>query len=779
MALPPLRFTLTLLALSAVSLLGAEERFLRTMGPASFGQLIGLDVNPKNPDSVITAIDMGLAYRTSDGGKHWELCGGSTFANINPAFRGGLAVAYNPVNPAIVYMASVHGLYKSEDGGKRWQLMQGGTPDYTFGAIALDPAHPEIVYVATGMKQNSVIRWGLHSIARSPDGGKTLEWLTRPGGEKKADPSPERSYFRIVIDPRSPLAGKGKGHQRLYLCGTGGLWRSDDYGKSWVDLEKNVPGAEAYRQKNPERSLVCDLALLPDGTLLAVKQLIIKGEPKEDGIFASANHGATWRRWEGSPKLTSGADSYCQIAVSPKDPQRIYFSTTYAVYGTRDGGKHWRRLTDHRCQWMRFEEKGGTISTDNFPRPGGNFKENETGVWNINHLVVAPSDPDCCYFADGNGLSVTHDGGKSWEHLFLRYGEKVQPPALPEIDQKEPSSWTHAKLARGNNQLVVPNQIAFDPFDARRIAVAYYDIGLNLSDDGGTSWRWAHSGITAPERHQMSAVAFDPVRKGTLYAGGGKNNDGTGIFRSDDAGFTFTATRIPALVEAAKRLKRPWNPRVNHLLAEKGRLWASTSYGLALSEGDGEWRMIPSLRGCDVNQLSRLKNGALFAAVRRAEPPAVPGLYQSRDHGKTFTRIQPETIGGVATYSASAADESIQVITAQKPGAGPGVWEPFQLWKSTDGGKSWTNLNTLRAAAAAVDPRNPRKILLAVWAKDVAKEPCGILVSRDGGKSFQPVEPDLPIALESSPGNDFTFHPTIPGRWYFSSGAGLYEFQGE
>ena len=395
-------------------------------------------------------------------------------------------------------------------------------------------------------------------------------------------------------------------------------------------------------------------------------------------------------------------------------------------------------------------------------------------------MCVSSKNPDIVYVSDGNGLFCTHDGGKRWVRLFLCYGRKVQKPFCDRVSIDVPSPWINSKVACGDSQLVVPNTVAIDPFVPSRIAVGFHDIGLNISDDNGQSWRWGHNGITGPEKRQINAVVFDPNVKGRLYAGANRKSAGDTyrIFRSDDSGYTFTAVVIPFLADRSQEKNREWVIKISQIFLDGEKIYVASSEGVFVRDSEhGPWQELHAFRNCDVTRMTKLRNNTIFVAVRTALKPAQGGLYCSTDGGKSFMRIAPDLLGGIASFSVCSSNEDVMVVAARRPGFFRTVWEPHQLYKSTNGGKSWKQISAFRTATAAVDPKDPNKIYLAAWAQDIRQEPCGLFVSYDGGKHFDPLAPEIPVALECREGCEFQFNPMNPMLYYFSSSAGLYEFR--
>ncbi|MBN1675097.1 MAG: hypothetical protein JXR37_28915, partial [Kiritimatiellae bacterium] len=133
----------------------------RSIGPGPGGAMFGPTFSPHDSKVIVCGVDMGLAFMTRDGGKTWKILGrngaqpagdsaqaGEPFGN--PGYRGMWNCCFDPKRPARIFIGSTHGLYRTTDGGANWRLVRGGTAADTFGAIAVDPTDPNIVYSANG-----------------------------------------------------------------------------------------------------------------------------------------------------------------------------------------------------------------------------------------------------------------------------------------------------------------------------------------------------------------------------------------------------------------------------------------------------------------------------------------------------------------------------------------------------------------------------------------------------------------------------------------------------
>jgi len=134
----------------------------------------------------------------------------------------------DPTNANVVYLGTGagpfngNGVYKSTDGGETWAASNRGMIDYSIGALAVNPANPQIVYAG-----------GVHGeLFKSADGGATWNDLTAN--------LPDRTSIvkEIVINPDVP--------ESIYLLGGQGVLVSYDGGAKWHLLGK--PG----RVENPE-----------------------------------------------------------------------------------------------------------------------------------------------------------------------------------------------------------------------------------------------------------------------------------------------------------------------------------------------------------------------------------------------------------------------------------------------------------------------------------------------------------------------------------------------
>jgi sortilin (neurotensin receptor 3) len=141
-------------------------------------------------------------------------------------------IAINSTDPQIIYVGSPGelgregcGIWKTTDGGATWEPIGDSLPTLAVAAIALDPADPDRIYIATADK----------GVFRSDDAG--ANWISL------SDPLPVRTNTAdgdrtaLLINPTNPDV--------MYLSTDNGVQRSTDGGHTWPVSLSLGPGHEA------------------------------------------------------------------------------------------------------------------------------------------------------------------------------------------------------------------------------------------------------------------------------------------------------------------------------------------------------------------------------------------------------------------------------------------------------------------------------------------------------------------------------------------------------
>lgn len=158
--------------------------------------------------------------------------------------------------------------------------------------------------------------------------------------------------------------------------------------------------------------------------------------------------------------------------------------------------------------------------------------------------------------------------------------------------------------------------------------------GLYRSDDRGQRWRLIDSPLTS---HHLWALAIDPVEPEIMFAGSGTPTPAT-IFRSIDGGKSWQ----PLAVEIAKECENVGTPRVTAIAIdpeERRNVWVGLEVdGARVSTDRGEtWSDVAALRGKDVHNIAVSGGGAksVLIVVNRE-------IYRSRDGGASWEAMRAQ-----------------------------------------------------------------------------------------------------------------------------------------
>jgi len=201
-------------------------------------------------------------------------------------------------------------------------------------------------------------------------------------------------------------------------------------------------------------------------------------EATSDGIFRSADGGATWTKTT-STGLTVGS-FISALAVHPTNPSTLFIGVFSGLMKSTDGGNNWSSVITSPLTF-------GTISC----------------------IVFDPSTPSTMYVGAGNGAFKSTDSGATW---ILQNNFGV--PGTPNV---------HA--------------IAIDPTTPLTIYAGTSGSGFFKSTNGGSVWTAMNSGMGGPNPTFINTVVIDPANPATIYTGHGSSG---GINKSTNGGASWT-----------------------------------------------------------------------------------------------------------------------------------------------------------------------------------------------------------------------------------------------
>ncbi|WP_034043951.1 VPS10 domain-containing protein [Wocania ichthyoenteri] len=352
--------------------------------------------------------------------------------NIGPGGMSGRVTAIDVVhkNPDVMYVGTASGgLWKSTSGGITWNPVFDKEVTASIGAVAIQQSNPSVIWVGTGEGNPRNSLNGGYGIFRSLDGGKSWKSM---GLENT------RHIHRVIIDPTNPDV--------VYVAAIGSPWgehpergvfKTTDGGQTWnkILFVNNKTGAA---------DLVMD-PTNPNKLIAAVWEH--KRDPwffnsggEGSGLHMTHDGGKTWKKITDEDGLPKGNLGRIGVAIAANKPNIVYAlveAKKNALYKSEDGGFKWKKINDKDDIGNRpfyYSE----IYVDS---------QNENRVYSIYTYV-----------------NVSEDGGKNFTQLMPAYG--VDNGVHPDHH----AWWIHPN----NGNFMIDGN----------------DGGLNITKDGGKSWRF-------------------------------------------------------------------------------------------------------------------------------------------------------------------------------------------------------------------------------------------------------------------------------------------------
>lgn len=678
----------------------AEDITWRSVGPGGGGWIEAIACDPRDPDTIYLGCDVGGFYVSRDAGRSWAMRN----QGLNDRFVECIAV--QPGDGGTLLLGMEGGVFRSTDGGVTWQWQRDGFPEpqrYSFsapiGALCFDPTRPDTVYAGIGRP-----RWGKDGrghIYKSTDAGVTWRLLTPDG---TLDRAAVVCDLEVAPDGTYVLAATDKG-----------VYRSDDEGLTWRPSNDGLGHTD-----------VRELAIAPKDPRVVYCTLRTTARDNEvwnGGVYRSDDGGRTWApRCEGldqrvaktgeAPQMGS---EYKEIAVDPRDPEVVYVGSdswvSAGVYGSTDGGRSWSRRS-----WHFGDRK--------------NMEYGWIAQWgpSVSCLALSPAQPDRLVFGTSGHVFLTDDQGRTWQQRYC-------------------TTFPDGRFTGNGLEVTCFNDVVFDPTRPQRLYFGYFDIGLLISDDHGATFRRSHQGMR--DDGNCFTVLPDPQDPQKLWAATGQWSWNQGyVCRSVDGGETWAlvgeeATGLPngqvrclVLDPTSPVGQRVLYATVNghgvYRSADDGLSWEAINTGLpeAARQAPGGLVMDP-------------RDPAHLRVALGGNPPKGSGIYESRDRGANWRKVSGEApFADLKDFVADPRNPEVLYVCQRElydRSLDPPVLFPGGLFKSTDGGQTWTRIFDFHFVnCVAVSPRDSSVLYLGTTDHPYhdASQAEGLLKSTDGGQTW-------------------------------------------
>ena len=328
------------------------------------------------------------------------------------------------------------------------------------------------------------------------------------------------------------------GQPNVFYVGAvnGGVWKTDDAGRTWRPIFDEQPtqsiGAIAVAPSDP------NVIYVGSGEGLHRPDLSVG-----DGIYRSADAGRTWVHLG-----LRGAQQIPELAVDPRDPDRLYAavlghpfgpSEERGIYRSLDGGRSWQRVL------YKDENTGGCAVAIDPRHPEVLY----AGLWEAR---LGPWEDKNAYNGSGGGFYKSTDGGTSWRRLGAGL-----PDNLSQLNIAiAPSAPERLYLAVSTT---APGEYA-----------SAAGLGLFRSDDGGEHFARAGDDPRPALRiggGDLPVVRVDPSNADVVYSAS------IVAVKSVDGGRSWSSWRgAPGGDDYQNLWVSPTDPRVIALVADQGAL---------------------------------------------------------------------------------------------------------------------------------------------------------------------------------------------------------------
>ena len=660
----------------------------RNVGPLRAGRVSAVSGAIGEPGVFYAGFATGGLWKTANAGTTWT----PIFDAVTSVASIG-AVAVAPSDTSVIYVGTGDmptggninegdGVYKSVDAGRTWQRM-GLDSSKQIPSILVDPRDPTLVLAAAQGDLHAA--GGQRGVYRSTDGGRTwtrtlfvdsttgiekLAWAAdQPGvvfattdrhynapgafgrggfgggngptGTALYKSTDEGLTWHEVTGGNLPrLAGRTSvavamhtSAQRVYLIGNFGLWRSDDGGTTWRQMD-----ADDHRVGNGQGGYNCGVYVGSDNPDEVITV--------NTSSYVSTDGGNTFTGFKGAP----GGDDPQQLWIDPTNGQRMLLGMDQGATVTLDGGRTWSLWYNQSTEqvyhisvdssfpyWIyASQQDAGAIRT----RSRGNYGEitpldwSPVGTWEWGTVVADPLDPRIVYGSGSGILKIT------WpSEQIINVGPTEDPSLHLRTTNSQPLVWA--------------------PWNQHELLAGYQVVMATI--DGGAHWTKLSPDLGYPKGEtpppDTAAPAFGPnarrggaiesmaastVRRGIIWVG---TNNGL-IKLTRDEGRTWQDVSIPdlpdsnrsdiATIEASHHdpaeayaavdahTSGDYAPQL-YRTRDYGATWTKIVTGLPTDQPSGSFtRLIRS---------DTKKAGLLFAGTES-------GMYVSFDDGDTWQSLQ-------------------------------------------------------------------------------------------------------------------------------------------
>lgn len=611
------------------------------------GTASSLAIDPQNPQIVLAGAMNSLLFRSDDAGANWRPLDlpKRTLSEVT-------ALLIDPQDSkhylAGMTAADSGGLFESHDGGKTWSAVK-EISEVGVRALAVAPGNPSRFVAGT---------W--HGVMLSDDCGKTWTRISDPQNAEMV------GITSVAVDPKDP---------NLIYAGTAHLpWKTTDGGKTWESIHNGMI----------DDSDVFSIYVNPAAPANILSSAC-------SGIYSSGDRGELWHKLLGIPNTSRRTHV---VREDPADSNIIYAGTTTGLFKSLNHGTSWRTLTNTQVNAMAFDPKPpyGMYLALEFEGVGKSSNQGEamelvnngfvdrrlTAITSSGNRLVAMESQE----GESSGVFVSSDQGETWTQLRSMRGlNGVHLKAITGV-----ASGDRVLLAASAHQMFksVDGGGLWKPLPVRRIFPPAPETetpkAATTTRSRTTTRRTTARRAPVKPKPTIKEISLADIAGIFSVKNGTKDllfaTTDLGLLKSDDLGEHWLLMEVHASTGVTTLYVSP---------VSDGRMILRSAVGLYTSADFGDhWTAMAlplHLQVEDINDvaLSPDANGSVLIAARA-------GLYRSSNGASNWALaskgLPASTVASVVYSPAQHAAFAVQYGT---------------LFKSTDGGESWSTVPSLRS----------------------------------------------------------------------------------
>ena len=703
----------------------------RCIGPFRGGRVVAVAGDPRDANTFYFGGVCGGVWKTTDAGQYWENISDGYFTassvgalEVAPA-DPNVIYAGTGETTIRIDVSIGDGIYKSTDAGRSWKHL-GMKETRQIAKIRSHPQNADLVYAAVfGHAFGPNPERGVY---RSKDGGETWENVLHVSDQAGAiDLTIDKNNPRIIY---ASFWQAYRNFWQISSGGEdSGIWRSMDGGDTWENLTP-TPGPSPIKREGSKglpKGLLGKIGLAASPAQPGRVWAIIENQP-DGGIYRSDDYGETWVVGSKDNRFISRAWYYMHLTADPVDPNTIYINNLN-FWKSTDGGHNFTEITtphgdDHDLwihprnnQIMIHGNDGGACVSLNgglswssiYNQPTaqiyhldfdsrepyyvyGTQQDNSSlrvpsrsryssitwedcdiiGSGESGYIAVDPDDPDIVYVG---AIGSSPGGGNSLQ----RYDHRTQQIRLI-------ATWPRSSTGLGAQadkyRFAWTYPIVFSPHDSDTIYIGGSQI-LKTTDEG-QSWQEISPDLTRadPETLKPSGgpinrdavgaehyatvytLAESPHEPGVIWAG---SDDGL-LHITRDGGENWKDITPHPHPQTPSPIKREG--------ASSTGAKGSDSPSLLVGEGAGGWGAMFTM----IEPSPHDPATAYVTATRYKNDDYAPYVYKTTDYGASWTII----VDGIAE------DHFCRVLREDPQRAGLlYLGTEFGLYVSFDAGDNW------------------------------------------------------------------------------------------